>query len=258
MKQFSLYRLASIILVMIGLILLALAIFARGSLNIALPLVFIVFGAGFIFLAGYFKADHRWSSVLYLPAYLLIAFGIIFLLNVITGDWKAWAYAWLLLVAGLGLGILFVQRDLSWPTYWRWVGLGCTAAGMTFFVLFGAIAGGLLIQILAPIILVAAGFLFYRMNSVNRMSANKNPSGSSLWIDGSTPEGQSSLVEGLSGREIEVMRLIEQGLTNQQIAARLTVAESTIKTHINNIYGKLGVQTRAQAIKRCRSLGIIQ
>jgi LuxR family transcriptional regulator, maltose regulon positive regulatory protein len=73
------------------------------------------------------------------------------------------------------------------------------------------------------------------------------------------PEGpcQDALVEPLSSRELEVLRLIEQGLSNQEIADRLTVAASTVKTHINNIYGKLGVQTRVQAVKRSNELNLL-
>jgi LuxR family transcriptional regulator, maltose regulon positive regulatory protein len=52
--------------------------------------------------------------------------------------------------------------------------------------------------------------------------------------------------------------LVEQGLSNQEIAARLNIAASTVKTHINNIYGKLAVQTRTQAIRRARELGLFK
>src|SRR5206468_708887 len=50
----------------------------------------------------------------------------------------------------------------------------------------------------------------------------------------------SALVEPLSKRELEVLRLIADGHSNQAIADRLVVAVSTVKRHINNIYGKLG------------------
>jgi LuxR family maltose regulon positive regulatory protein len=65
------------------------------------------------------------------------------------------------------------------------------------------------------------------------------------------------LVEPLSVRELEVLRLIDAGLSNQQIADKLSVAPSTVKTHINNIYGKLGVQTRVQAVTRARELNLL-
>jgi len=54
-----------------------------------------------------------------------------------------------------------------------------------------------------------------------------------------------------------VLRLIAEGHANQEIADRLVVALSTVKTHINNIYGKLGVQSRTQAVARARALGLL-
>jgi DNA-binding NarL/FixJ family response regulator len=53
---------------------------------------------------------------------------------------------------------------------------------------------------------------------------------------------------GLSAREREVMDLIARGLSNQDIAAELVLSAKTIKNHVNHIYAKLGVRTRAEAI----------
>jgi LuxR family transcriptional regulator, maltose regulon positive regulatory protein len=64
----------------------------------------------------------------------------------------------------------------------------------------------------------------------------------------------STLVESLSEREREVLRLIADGHSNQAIAERLVVAVSTVKRHINNLYGKLDVQSRTQALVRAREL----
>ncbi|MBN1136192.1 MAG: hypothetical protein JXM73_06385, partial [Anaerolineae bacterium] len=65
------------------------------------------------------------------------------------------------------------------------------------------------------------------------------------------------LVEPLADREIEVLRLIAAGLSNQEIAEELVVAVSTVKWHINNLYGKLGVSSRTQAIARARELELL-
>jgi DNA-binding NarL/FixJ family response regulator len=51
-------------------------------------------------------------------------------------------------------------------------------------------------------------------------------------------------VEGLTRREVEVVRLVAEGLTNQQIARRLVVSEATVKTHLNNVLAKLDVDGR--------------
>jgi LuxR family maltose regulon positive regulatory protein len=68
---------------------------------------------------------------------------------------------------------------------------------------------------------------------------------------------QTQLVEPLSARELEVLELIAEGLTNPEVASRLYLSLNTIKAHTRNIYGKLSVHSRTQAIARSRALGIL-
>jgi len=70
-------------------------------------------------------------------------------------------------------------------------------------------------------------------------------------------EPAQALIDPLSDRETEVLRLIVAGLSNQEIAADLIIAESTVKTHINHIYGKLNVTSRAQAIAKAREFNLL-
>jgi len=65
------------------------------------------------------------------------------------------------------------------------------------------------------------------------------------------------LFEPLSDREIEVLQLIAEGLTNSEIAFRLYLTLNTVETHTRNIYAKLGVHTRTQAVARGRALGLM-
>jgi LuxR family maltose regulon positive regulatory protein len=65
------------------------------------------------------------------------------------------------------------------------------------------------------------------------------------------------LVEPLSERELQVLRLICDGLSNREIAEELVIALDTVKRHASNIYGKMGVKRRAQAILKARELGLI-
>jgi LuxR family maltose regulon positive regulatory protein len=74
---------------------------------------------------------------------------------------------------------------------------------------------------------------------------------------GTLVTGDYALVEPLSKRELEVMRLIAAGLSNQEIAQELVIAVSTVKSHINHIYGKLGVKSRTQAIAQAQTLNLI-
>jgi len=66
-----------------------------------------------------------------------------------------------------------------------------------------------------------------------------------------------SLLEPLSHRELEVLHLIAQGLSNQEIGERLILALDTVKGHNRSIFGKLQVQRRTEAIARARELGLL-
>jgi LuxR family maltose regulon positive regulatory protein len=67
----------------------------------------------------------------------------------------------------------------------------------------------------------------------------------------------NELVEKLSDREIEVLNLIAKGSTNQEIAQELILSLYTVKSHARNIYSKLGVKNRTEAVARARMLGLL-
>jgi LuxR family maltose regulon positive regulatory protein len=67
----------------------------------------------------------------------------------------------------------------------------------------------------------------------------------------------SKLIEPLSQRELEVLRLIAQGLSNREISERLFIALSSVKGHNQMIFSKLQVQSRTEAVARARELGLL-
>jgi LuxR family maltose regulon positive regulatory protein len=69
--------------------------------------------------------------------------------------------------------------------------------------------------------------------------------------------GPSSLIEPLSERELEVLQLIANGLSNREIADRLTITVGTAKRHASNIYAKLDVHSRVQAVARAQELCLL-
>ena len=72
-----------------------------------------------------------------------------------------------------------------------------------------------------------------------------------------SPDLPTALIEPLTERELEVLQLVAEGLSNQEIARQLFLALPTIKWHTSNIYGKLGVKNRTQAVARARALGAL-
>ena len=71
------------------------------------------------------------------------------------------------------------------------------------------------------------------------------------------PRPGAALVEPLTERELEVLRLVAGGASNRDIAAQLILSVGTVKKHTNNIFGKLGVQSRTQAIAKARAFGLL-
>jgi LuxR family maltose regulon positive regulatory protein len=74
---------------------------------------------------------------------------------------------------------------------------------------------------------------------------------------GFTPATQQPLIEPLTERELQVLRLLAEGLSNQEIANNLVVAVGTIKTHTASLYRKMDVVNRTQAVARARELGLL-
>ena len=71
-----------------------------------------------------------------------------------------------------------------------------------------------------------------------------------------SPVLQSSVVDPLSARELEVLHLIAEGLSNDAIAQKLFLSTGTVKVHLKHIYGKLDVNSRTQAVARLRELNL--
>jgi LuxR family maltose regulon positive regulatory protein len=88
-----------------------------------------------------------------------------------------------------------------------------------------------------------ASFLLTQFEQPDKLQADHKP--------------QQDLIEPLSDRELEVLSLLTTHLSGPEIAAQLHISHNTFKTHTKNIYGKLEVQSRNQAVKNARELGLL-
>ncbi len=127
----------------------------------------------------------------------------------------------------LALGTLALQ----WLDYHRVVR---SAPGSVFDVLFAGL------------------FLLLGIWTGARLLARRVPA-----PEGETGNPQAQAVLGISARELEVLAEIAAGHSNKEIAARLHVSPNTVKTHISNLFEKLGARRRTDALRRARELGLV-
>ncbi|UTW07576.1 LuxR C-terminal-related transcriptional regulator [Pseudomonas benzenivorans] len=78
-----------------------------------------------------------------------------------------------------------------------------------------------------------------------------------LWVGQVGHQSPPPLAEGLTEREDEIVQLAAEGLSNVAIGERLALALGTVKWHLHNIYEKLGVRNRTQAVRRAQELGLV-
>jgi DNA-binding CsgD family transcriptional regulator len=100
------------------------------------------------------------------------------------------------------------------------------------------------------IFLIAAGFLALGVFVGVRLIGPRKPAP----FDGN-PKAQAAL--GISPRELTVLHELAAGRSNKEIAANLNVSPNTVKTHVAQVYGKLGAKRRTDAINKARELGIV-
>ncbi len=68
----------------------------------------------------------------------------------------------------------------------------------------------------------------------------------------------SNLLDPLTSRELDLLRLLASGATNQEIAGQLFITVGTVKSHVNHILGKLDAHNRTEAVARARALGLLE
>lgn len=88
--------------------------------------------------------------------------------------------------------------------------------------------------------------------------AGETPAGRDQPPEPPPPAGDERIIELLTPRETEVLRLAGRGLSNAEIARQLVLSLNTVKRHLNSVFQKLGVTTRLQAVRVARQLGLIE
>ncbi len=271
------YQAAGIFMLALSTLLLVLSFLSGFGERTSSAITFNGMAISFALVFYLLPEKWRWKYWLLVPLLFSLTTGLVLVLNAVTNSDTSWAFAWMLLVASLAAGTAVAVRQGG---FHRWIYLGSLgiAAGFSLlFAFFGMLFGGAFMRIMVLIILGMEGGLLLWMGrrgwtledwlqtptphspGISPEELAKSSPLTPLPEQLSLPDSPdaSPLVEELSKRELEVLRLVETGLTNTEIAARMTIAPSTVKTHINNIFSKLAVQTRVQAVRRAKDLRLL-
>jgi ATP/maltotriose-dependent transcriptional regulator MalT len=76
-------------------------------------------------------------------------------------------------------------------------------------------------------------------------------------LENPMPQSLGAVSKELTRREVSIIKRLESGLSNKEIAEAIFVSEGTLKWHLHNVYGKLEVKNRSGAISRAKDLGIL-
>ncbi len=110
-------------------------------------------------------------------------------------------------------------------------------------------------QIVAAIQALAAGLAAVPWPAAAILTAQETPA---VAVDGVSTTATTPGAELLTAREMEVLEMLAEGLSNKQIAGRLTISDHTAKFHVNSILGKLSAGTRTEAVTRGIRAGILK
>ena len=152
-------------LIAIGLIYLVLNFIPGLNPGDTWPIIFFILAAGFYAPAFLWKSAQRGLAGLFIPGSIMLALGLIFTYDVLTEDWASWAYAWLLIPGGVGLGLWLGSTVGQWGKGATQTGLWMMAVTVGLFAIFATIfAASEAMRLLGPVVIILAGaFILFRV-----------------------------------------------------------------------------------------------
>ena len=148
-----------ILLVAFGAISLVIALLPGHLLGQVWPGIFYVIAAAFYLLIRLWPDLRKWLAALFIPGSIFLTLGLIFTYNVLSQDWNSWAYAWLLILSGVGVGLALAGAFGGWGRGMLSVGLWMIAIPTGLFGLFAALFGTPLLKIVGAVIVLLVGAL---------------------------------------------------------------------------------------------------
>jgi len=147
------------ILIGLGVLFLIFNLVPGLSFGSIWPVIFILLAAGFYLPPIVWPESRQGLAALFIPGSVMLALGLIFFYNTLTGDWASWAYIWTLIPGGVGLGLALAAWVGAWDRRVAAVGLWIMVGSLIVFGFFGMLFGGALLRGIGPALLIAGGVL---------------------------------------------------------------------------------------------------
>lgn len=162
-------------LILLGVVFLVLNFLPDVGFEELWPVIFFVVALGFYLPAVIWPESRRGLAGLYIPGSLLLVMGLTFLYNTLSGDWNVWAFAWLLIPFGIGLGMTLSAWIGGWPPPVGEVGIWIMVLNAVGFSLFGTLFGEPLIKTLSAGLVLVGGALMLVRGVVRGRQIDEKP-----------------------------------------------------------------------------------
>ncbi len=150
---------AALFLISLGAIFLLINLLPELSFTRTWPVIFLAVAAAFFLPAVIAEEARRGLAALAIPGSLFLGLGLIFLYNTLSGDWAAWAYAWILIPASIGLGLILSSWIGGWGQPVAEVGVWLMVLNGAAFGLFATLFGTAFLKTLGAGALILGGLL---------------------------------------------------------------------------------------------------
>jgi hypothetical protein len=146
-------------LVLLGVLFICLNLFQGITLAKSWPVIFFVIAFAFFLPGLAWPESRKGLAALYIPGTILFVIGLIFFFNTLTGIWAVWAYAWILIPASVGLGMMLAAKGGKWEHGVFLVGTWIALISLAVFAVFAALFGNLVLKFIGAGIMVVMGVL---------------------------------------------------------------------------------------------------
>lgn len=162
---------AGIGLIVLGALFIAFNLIPKITIRETWPIVFFVIAFAFCLPALAWPESKRGLAALFIPGAIFFVLGAIFLFNTLSHNWAVWAFAWILVPASVGLGLMLAGKIGQWNNNVGLVGTWMALISVVIFAVFAALFGAMVVKFIGAGVLLALGLVLL-IRSIVKKSNN--------------------------------------------------------------------------------------